>query len=144
GVSTLAFEVEGGRDWQEQVRSEFRWLDRGIPAAYDRCLELLVGLLGDRRALRFFRQHLTLPHADPRRGYLKQFTCIVSSLGVVDAPEVLELLDSLSVHGKPEQLSMGLIVTGTGLTLGVIPPNHVFDAAAIARLMDRVMQRLVE
>jgi hypothetical protein len=143
-TASLPFEIEAGRDWREQIVREFRWLDRGVPAAYDRCLELAVRLLGDRRALRFFAAHLGLPHADPRRGYLRQFTCIVSSLGVVDAPEIVEHLESLSVHGKSEILSMGLLVTSGGLTLDVIPPRHVYAADEIERLMDRVMQRLVE
>jgi hypothetical protein len=143
-TASLPFEIEAGRDWREQIVREFRWLDRGIPSAYDRCLDLLVRLLGDRRALRFFAEHLGLPHADPRRGYLRQCTCIVSSLGVVDAPEIVEHLESLSVHGKSEILSMGLVVTGGGLTLDVIPPNHLYDANEIERIMDRVMRRLVE
>ncbi len=142
--SALTFEIPAGQDWRTRIRQEYHWLRRGIPASISRLVAFAAERVGDDATfVRRMGRTMERPHAHPSRGYLRQQSCVVSTLGKVNEPEIVAQLAGLTLYSKYELLSLSLVLFDEQLSLGLIAPNNLYNAAELHRLRDLLVDTLV-
>jgi hypothetical protein len=142
-VQTFPVEIVAGRPWREQITREYRWIKRGVPAMLGSLISAVAGAhRGDQRVVKFLAGHLPLRHSHPARGYLMQWTCLLSSIEGSPDPTLEKHLAEISVHGKFEFLGFGVIATGSTLTIDVSAPNHIYPRGVTGRLLRKLQQRI--
>jgi hypothetical protein len=144
-VQTFPAEIVAGKPWQKQLVDEYRWIKRGIPAVIGSFMAAITRQQkNEQQALKFLGQHLPLRHADPKRGYFLQWSCLFSSIESLPDPVLEHYLESISVHGKFEFMGFGVITAQSSLTIDLCAPNHIYPPGIVEQLLTDLVARLHE
>jgi hypothetical protein len=141
-VGTLPIELDVGPPWLEQVQREFGAIDRGFAHGYNWVLERMAGAMDHRKMIAQMAADMSLEHAHKQRGYLRQFSAIITNLDRVTSPFINQHVKSLAVHGKFEFLIFGFVQLRDTLGISVTAPKSRYERALATQLLDRVVQKL--
>lgn len=141
-VASLPVELVRGGDLLAQAQAAFRG-QASFADGFARLLDGVVARTRDQLALsREMTRHFALPHRHPSRGWLRQYSAIVSNLGRVSGRRLRRQATSVSVHGKFEFLAFGFAQLEGSASMTVIAPRNAFDPARVAALFEQLRTRL--
>jgi hypothetical protein len=128
-------ERPGGDPLDEQTRRAFRWARRNVHY----WTSWLVGHAAgseDSLAAQFRTQ---AQRAIPQRAPFENFSCAVSSLGVVQGAFARKYLAAMSAHTGMQTIFVCSMTLNERLSIEVSIPKELFDGAEVAALTDRAV-----
>jgi hypothetical protein len=122
---------EGNVD--KQVRRAFRWTKHGVNYWLPR---LIAATASQRGLFQKFAQQAALPI--PRRAPFENFSCAVSSVGVIRGSLTRKYLDSLWLHTRMQTVFLCALTLNERMYVAVTAPLDIYDERDVSALADAV------
>lgn len=128
-TGSLILQIRRHQNADAQVRQAFRWVSRGV----NYWLPRLIGAVSSEHTLfRNFARQAATPVPD--RAPFENFSCAISSVGVVRGPRTQEYLAALSAHTRIQTVFLCAITLNGRMSVEVSAPLDIFDAQEVRTL----------
>lgn len=127
-----------GASLASQVRRGFRWTAWGVHY----WVPWLVGQAA-RQEARLAAHFLALARRPiPERAPFENYSCAVSSVGVIAGPMTERYLATVSAHTRTQAVMVCAITLDGRMTFEACMPQDLYDCAEVATVTDTVVERL--
>jgi len=123
-----------------QVRRAFRWTTRNVHY----WVPWLVGQLTRQEARLAGRFLAQARRPIPARAPFENYSCAVSSVGVITGPMTRRYLTTVSAHTWTQTIMVCAITLDGRMTLEASMPRDLYDPAEVAAVTDMVVARLAD
>lgn len=136
-TGSLIVQVRRNRPVDSQVRAAFQWTRHRV----NYWLPFLLGALSTERKLRLgFARKAALPIPD--RSPFENYSCAISSLGVLGGPKIRKYVSSLSAHGRMQTILLCAATLNGRMSVEVSCPMDLFKPAEVFRATDDAVAEL--